>query len=193
MHTTSGKHGAIDLLMCTLSLFCLTRLHILLVDTCFSNCYISLFNANCVTTPFSVSQEYDPNLAAGTLARAYEHSNAAKEAKKQHMLAELVRQTFTQSCMMSVCSSTYITPSSCYDVKGLGDEAIDIDDEDEDEDDDMGFPNEDDEQPIFSNGTRKDKGSGSGTRSTRAASYGYRDVFGREYQRQRQQQIDSKV
>eukprot|EP00798_Chlamydomonas_sp_ICE-L_P005079 gene5079-34877_t len=113
-------------------------------------------------------QEYDPGLAAATLARTHEHSESAKEQKRNQMLADL----------------------------GLGDEGFDIeDDEDDDEDDDFDVDEDmlpDGEQPIFSNGSRS-KAKASGSSSSKPASYGYRDVFGKEFLRQRQQQIDIKV
>ena len=74
----------------------------------------------------------------------------------------------------------------------MGDEAIDVDDDDDDEEDDSLAPEDDDELPIFSNGGTQ-AAAGNGSRHAKPASYGYRDVFGREYQRQRQQQIESKV
>jgi hypothetical protein len=78
--------------------------------------------------------------------------------------------------------------------QGLGDEAIDVDDDDEEEDDEDNslLPGDDDEQPIFPNGGMN-KATGNGSRHAKPASYGYRDVFGREYQRQRQQQIEFKA
>lgn len=80
--------------------------------------------------------------------------------------------------------------------QGLADEAVDIDDDDEEDDELAGIgeddvEEEDGEKPIFSS-QQQHRAQTSSSKAT-AASYSYRDVFGKDYDRRRQQQIDAKV
>ena len=74
-------------------------------------------------------------------------------------------------------------------TQGLADEeGIDVDDEGE-EDDELG--DGEDEEPIFSNsngGNGKQNGQAGAT-----TTYSYKDVFGKEYEKRRQQWIAMKV
>jgi hypothetical protein len=73
---------------------------------------------------------------------------------------------------------------------------VDIDDDDEEDDELAGIgeddvEEEDGEKPIFSS-QQQHRAQTSSSKAT-AASYSYRDVFGKDYDRRRQQQIDAKV
>jgi len=106
-------------------------------------------------------------LAEMTLARSMRHSGAAHEARKMHMLAEL----------------------------GLADEAIDVEDEEEEDDELLSGEEDgdDSEKPIFSNnGKPAAKQNGHTSINSQLPVYGYKDVFGKEYERRRQQLINSK-
>ena len=83
-----------------------------------------------------------------------------------------------------------------WSPQGLADEEVDVEDEDEDDGElaGVGEEEEEDEQPIFS----RTASSGPPPPHQTAlgngkAAYGYKDVFGKEYERRRQQQIDTKA
>ncbi|KAG2454753.1 hypothetical protein HYH02_000588 [Chlamydomonas schloesseri] len=114
---------------------------------------------------FKKPLDYDPGLAQQTLQKSYQNSDAAVEARKRTLLAEL----------------------------GLADEEYELDDE-EDELGELGEGEEgelegDDEQPILTRGHKHTNGT-----ANKAAlpSYGYRDLFGKEMEARRRQMIDVK-
>ena len=102
--------------------------------------------------------------------------------------------------MQSWYSPSSLLPSPI--PQGLGDEAMDVEDDDDDDDELAGVGEEDEEgeAPIFSSSSgathppsqQQHHQSASSSASGRAA-YGYKDVFGKEYERRRQQQIEAKV
>ncbi|GAX80690.1 hypothetical protein CEUSTIGMA_g8125.t1 [Chlamydomonas eustigma] len=113
---------------------------------------------------FKKPLEYDPSLAEKTLQRSFHKNEDAKERKKMHMLAEL----------------------------GLADEALDVDDDDEGYDDEFGSedPDEEGETPIFSNNGATARPVPELKQSL--AAYSFKDVFGKDFLKRRQQQISVK-
>ncbi|PNW84448.1 hypothetical protein CHLRE_03g145107v5 [Chlamydomonas reinhardtii] len=114
---------------------------------------------------FKKPLDYDPGLAQQTLQKSYQNSDAAVEARKRTLLAEL----------------------------GLADEEYELDDEEEEElgegEEGPGEGDENDEEPILTRGHKHTNGTAS---KAALPSYGYRDLFGKEMEGRRRQMIEVK-
>ncbi|KAG2439988.1 hypothetical protein HXX76_004106 [Chlamydomonas incerta] len=115
---------------------------------------------------FKKPLDYDPGLAQQTLQKSYQNSDAAVEARKRTLLAEL----------------------------GLADEEYELDDEEEEEqygegEEGLGEGEENDEEPILTRGHKHTNGTAS---KAALPSYGYRDLFGKEMEGRRRQMIEVK-